>query len=369
MGCLSDRIDFRNEKYNRQNCFINDLLVAGDDLGAIHYIDSNNSILQSVSVSDSPIICMSALSDSQFLLSTDTETCLLQTTPSIRSVPQLIWQEIEEKADVLKTKSPKEADETEEVEEWMLQGRRSDYSRCSFEQFGMCRQQVFVCRTCRDQLDRFLMSKRPELTHEALSKFYNVGYLCEECAHFCHTNRGHDVVALGVKDNVKCDCGNRIFLQLDELGVSEEGHSFHSCYLCPGKPEWNPCNVYSHNCRERWCYCDEEERLPMVQCVKCCDWFHNDCAEKVWSETHEGQTIDLNDESIDFVCRDCEKKAGAPSASMAPSQSTFIGGGGEAGKSMETVETGETGETVEDAENEEDLEELIRVGLGVCCSL
>ncbi|CBK24278.2 uncharacterized protein [Blastocystis hominis] len=204
------------------------------------------------------------------------------------------------------------------------------------------------------------MSKRPELTHEALSKFYNVGYLCEECAHFCHTNRGHDVVALGVKDNVKCDCGNRIFLQLDELGVSEEGHSFHSCYLCPGKPEWNPCNVYSHNCRERWCYCDEEERLPMVQCVKCCDWFHNDCAEKVWSETHEGQTIDLNDESIDFVCRDCEKKAGAPSASMAPSQSTFIGGGGEAGKSMETVETGETGETVEDAENEEDLEELIR---------
>ena len=100
---------------------------------------------------------MSALSDSQFLLSTDTETCLLQITPSIRPVPHLIWQEIEEKADVLKTKSPKEADETEEVEEWMLQGRRSDYSRCSFEQFGMCRQQVFVCRTCRDQLDRFLM--------------------------------------------------------------------------------------------------------------------------------------------------------------------------------------------------------------------
>ena len=97
----------------------------------------------------------------------------------------------------------------------------------------------------------------------------------------------------------------------------------------------------------------------MIQCVKCCDWFHNDCAERVWNEMHEGQTIDLNDESIDFVCRDCEKKA------VAPSLSTSIGGG-EAVKPMETVETVETVETLEtleDAENEEDLEELIRVGL------
>ena len=303
---------------------------------------------------------MAALPDSQFLLSTDTETCLLQVTRSILPVSKLIWQEIEEKADILETKSPKGADETEDVEEWMLQGRRSDYSRCSFEQFGICRQQVFVCRTCRDQLDRFLMSKHPEVTREALSKFYNVGYLCEECAHFCHTNRGHDVVALGVKDNVACDCGNRIFLQLDEMGGSEEGHSFHSCYLCPEKPEWNSSNVYSHNCRERWCYCDEEERLPMIQCVKCCDWFHNDCAERVWRETHGGRTIDLNDESIDFVCRDCEKKAANQPVFSAVSSSPISISKGERG-SVRPTETVETVETVEDAENEEDLEELIRV--------
>lgn len=330
-------ITCRNEKYPRQNSFVNDLLVVGDDAGVLHYVDKDNSVIQSLSIGDSPIISTVPLSDSELLVTTDTESRLLQFVKSIITPRELILQGDEEKADVVTMQEENE----EEVETWMLQGRQSDYSRCSFDQFGSCRQQVFVCRTCRDQLDRYLASQHPGISQQQLQSFFTVGYLCEECAHFCHQNRGHDVVALGVKDHVMCDCGNKLFLQLDQL--SPENTPFHQCLLFPDKPDFNTTNVYSHNCRERWCYCDDVERLPMVQCVKCCDWFHIDCAERVWSETHGGQKIDLNDDSIDFVCRQCEEKGVVPVPTPV----------------VEEEEKRE--QVVEDVEDEQGLEELIRV--------
>lgn len=242
---------------------------------------------------------------SSFLLSTDTEISLL----SYQSLPfpchtTLRESEEEEEPDVVRMNEP-----IAETEEWMLQGQQSDYSRCSYDQFGACRQQVFVCRTCRDQYDRLLLMQHPEWNESQLSQCVDVGYLCEQCAHFCHTLRGHDVVALGAKNNVTCDCGNGLFRRLDQLIESTDGletPSLHGCSLYPEKEEYNMGNHYSHNCRERYCYCDKEESLPMVQCIRCCDWFHNECAQTHYRETHNGQSIDLEDESIDYICEACE---------------------------------------------------------------
>ena len=205
-------------------------------------------------------------------------------------------------------------DEQPEAEEWMLQGVQSDYSRCSYEQYGACRQQVFVCRTCRAQYDRLLQLQHPDWHMDQIEKQYDIGYLCEQCAHFCHVLRGHDVVALGVKNHITCDCGNMLFKRLDILTQQalniplEEVPSYYTCSLYPSKTPFNQGNIYLHNCRERYCYCDKEEELPMVQCVGCCDWFHNDCAVKQYALTHEGKTFDITDESLDFICETCERR-------------------------------------------------------------
>lgn len=249
-----------------------------------------------------------------------------------------------------------------ETEEWMLQGVQTDYSRCSYEQYGVCRQQVFVCRTCRDQYDRLLKLLHPDWSEATIQHQYDVGFLCEQCAHFCHTLRGHDVVALGVKNNITCDCGNTLFRRLDWLSQSDQPDQpdlqvlsdlpedvipqLHACSLYPGKEATNVHNKYTHNVREKYCYCDGEESLPMVQCVRCCDWFHNDCAMQRYAITHNGQTIDLNDESIDFICEACE---GCKEEVI---QSRPV---------VQKEEKVEEEEGLEEEEEEERLERLIRV--------
>ncbi len=36
----------------------------------------------------------------------------------------------------------------------------------------------------------------------------------------------------------------------------------------------NARNEYNHNFVDKWCYCDGPEALPMVQCLRCKDWYH-----------------------------------------------------------------------------------------------
>ena len=44
----------------------------------------------------------------------------------------------------------------------------------------------------------------------------------------------------------------------------------------------------------------------MVQCVRCSDWFHEQCAKEKYRASH-GCDVDLEDESVDFVCETCER--------------------------------------------------------------
>lgn len=83
----------------------------------------------------------------------------------------------------------------------------------------------------------------------------------------------------------------------------------------------NPAMHFNHNWRDRWCYCDKEERLPMVQCVQCCDWFHEDCAKERYLLTH-GEVINLEDEKKDFYCEACESKIGSQ---VQPMQTQLVG--------------------------------------------
>ena len=301
-----------------------------------------------VDIAKSPIVSIVPFNhpefSSSFLVSTDTETSFVSLFSSPFNTQIHRNNEEEEEPDVVRMN-----EQLEEAEDWMLEGVQSDYSRCSYEQFGACRQQVFVCRTCRDQYDRLLHIHYPNWTEQQIQSTYDVGVVCEQCAHFCHTLRGHDVVALGVKNNFKCDCGNNLFRRLDLLGQEgvplDEIPELHACSLHAAKDSNNFNNQYNHNMRERYCYCDGEESLPMVQCVRCCDWFHNSCAIKRYAEIHEGRILNLEDESIDFVCAGCEGRQEEMIISQPVSNT------------KEEVEE----DVVEEEEEEERLARLIRV--------
>ena len=210
----------------------------------------------------------------------------------------------------------------------------------------------------------------PEWTPANLNQITDIGALCESCARFCHANKGHDIVALGVKDDFACDCGNQLFLRIDQLialnqreTASDEMPS-HTCQLYPSKPPFNPRNQYNHNWREQYCYCNGGEVLPMVQCVGCCDWFHNACAEAKYRETHNGATIDLNDESIDFVCSACEnKQRNTPTPSVPSIPTATFSTATKQETSQHMVDEEEEGEVKEDEQEEASFLRRIRVGV------
>lgn len=82
----------------------------------------------------------------------------------------------------------------------------------------------------------------------------------------------------------------------------------------------------------------------MVQCVKCCDWFHERCARAKYRSCH-GVDLDLEDEKVDFVCKDCEERAKNDGIEKA-----------------EEVSVVKEPPCKKEEEKEESLESMIRVG-------
>jgi E3 ubiquitin-protein ligase UBR7 len=168
-----------------------------------------------------------------------------------------------------------EVEEEEEKEPWLAQpdGIRVESGECTYERYGYCEQQVFVCMTC--VTDR--------------SRPFGI---CQQCAQVCHVD--HNVRPIGTRRRFRCDCGN--------------DRSHCRCRaMCDPKASENIHNRYSHNFFERWCVCDGPDRRdePMVQCIVCSDWFHHRCIG-MFSEMRcplmEG--LPELDEWV-FVCKEC----------------------------------------------------------------
>ena len=131
--------------------------------------------------------------------------------------------------------------------EWQNQTIDAEPGFCTYEKFGYCEQQIYVCLTCCSTVDDD-----------------NVYGICEQCAQTCHS--GHDVHCIGARRNFRCDCGNN--------------RSNRPCKLMEQPKVFkNLKNHYGHNFRERWCFCDRPDngKEPMIQCICCSDWYHFNC--------------------------------------------------------------------------------------------
>lgn len=133
---------------------------------------------------------------------------------------------------------------------------------CSSD-LGEQTQLVYICTTCNDRLKEDIYTHLP-FSNNTEFENYIYGYICSECALNCH--RDHNIVNLGTKHNITCDCGNNLYKR-NNCNIS------HTII----KPKYNYNNIYTHNNIIKYCYCDGNEELPMYQCVQCCDWFHRNC--------------------------------------------------------------------------------------------
>ena len=146
--------------------------------------------------------------------------------------------------------------------------KNSLYSKCTYDK-GYITQEVSICLTC-------------------LSETKKHSVICSACSFHCHED--HEILQIGYKRNVRCDCGN--------------SHFNIQCNLIKDKEYENYCNVYGHNFEGKYCFCDEEDNpeRTMTQCFICEDWF---------CEEHSDVYL-LNKDELpefgDFICRNCVKK-------------------------------------------------------------
>ena len=87
------------------------------------------------------------------------------------------------------------------------------------------------------------------------------------------------------------------------------------CCLKPVNTNSNPGNVYNHNFKGKYCFCDQEyddnaEDGSMVQCYACEDWFHDKCIKNVCSNIfymwYLLLTQGLEEGSFEtFICKTC----------------------------------------------------------------
>lgn len=234
--CQKRLIRYDNPVITRP-AFIGEYVVVGDRSGSLFVVDIETENLDVLQIPQSQTIVSIAGSRSEIAVALEDEIYVLSEFPMEEN---LIREDEEDEFLAL-------AEEEEQRESWLVQPEMItvEPGECTYERYGYCEQQVFVCFTCM---------------HDHGRPFG----VCEQCALICHD--GHDVRAIGNRRRFRCDCGNDI--------------SHHPCMtMYSPKTSTNPRNVYNHNFFERWCTCDGPDLKdePMVQCICCDDWYHHRC--------------------------------------------------------------------------------------------
>ncbi len=140
------------------------------------------------------------------------------------------------------TKFKEEALQNYIIEKALL---RPEANCCTYNK-GYITQECFVCLTC------FLETKKRAI-------------LCLGCSVKCHDDN-HEIVPIGFKRNMRCDCGNNNYFVECKLKKKEEIEYD------------NPGNIYNHNMENKYCFCNMEDdgNSTMAQCFFCEDWFHKE---------------------------------------------------------------------------------------------
>lgn len=147
---------------------------------------------------------------------------------------------------------------------------------CS-RQHGQITQEVFSCLSCREA-------------------YGHVVVLCAVCAETCHLKQQHEVISVGLKRNIGCDCG------------CGDGAPPCECAADPDEVrDWlnhEESLAAAHNFQGMFCWCDEpwtDVDAKMAQCAICSDWFHTKCIE-----AESGKPVDEEafQEGI-FICSSC----------------------------------------------------------------
>jgi len=115
----------------------------------------------------------------------------------------------------------------------------------------------------------------------------------------CHLD--HTVYELFDKRSFRCDCGtprSNVTCQFELPGDSSDDGT-------PGRSSDNRKNSYSHNFDGLYCWCykpyDHESDVTMFQCLRCQDWFHEECIK----ERTQGNVMPAEENFSDFFCAGC----------------------------------------------------------------
>ncbi len=151
---------------------------------------------------------------------------------------------------------------------------RPEANCCTYNK-GYITQECYVCLTCYKETKKYAI-------------------ICLGCSLKCH-DEAHEMISIGFKRHIRCDCGNNNFYINCTLKKNDE-MSYD-----------NIENKYNHNMEGKYCYCNEEEdeKKIMIQCFFCEDWFHIEHLNYFGKIEREEEDNDLP--YMDLVCKSCIK--------------------------------------------------------------
>ena len=113
------------------------------------------------------------------------------------------------------------------------------------------------------------------------------------CSIRYHGREDHDIISIGFRRHMKCDCGNKNFLINCAFKKKEEIEYD------------NPLNVDNQNMENRFCFCDIEDdgNSTLIQCFFCDDWFHEKHLNIFGIDLENIKEEELPD--LPLVCKNC----------------------------------------------------------------